>query len=408
LNFFNIVSLKDAKDLVMQSQYNLQTNKLKMHVSKTLGLYTGQQVTSPIELPQFDRSTVDGYAVRINDVSGASESIPSMLNITDEVKMGFEAKASLSRGETSYVPTGGMLPSNTEGVVMIEHTEQLDEQTVLIQKPLSFGENIIHKGDDLKFGDLLVDKGHRIRGLDMGLLAGAGVSEIEVCTPFKVAILSTGDEIVDCDKNASLGEIFDINGYALKGNVEELGCNVVLKSIVKDDFEKLKIAIDSALSIADFIIISGGSSVGTRDFTHAVIESFEDGKLLFHGISIKPGKPTMVGAIGSKLIFCLPGHPTASALVFHEIVKPYIYKGYHHEKVDVTINALLSENLHAAPGKDNFIPVALVEEGEQSYAKPLLGKSGLFSIMAHASGYIHISSEKEGVLKDTLVNVKLL
>lgn len=392
----------------MESKYELQTVTEKIHVAESLGRYTVHPVSSPIELPQFDRSTVDGYAVRIADVSGASESIPSMLNICEEIKMGHKAKAILSRGETSYIPTGGMLPQGAEGVVMIEHTEQLDVHTVLIQKPLSFGENIIHKGDDLKFGDILIEKGQRIRGLDMGLLAGAGISEVETCVPFKVTILSTGDEIIDCDRQANLGEIFDINGYALKGNVEEIGCEVVQKSIVKDDFEQLKNAIRIGLISSDLIIVSGGSSVGTRDYTQAVIESFEEGKLLFHGISIKPGKPTMVGAIGNKLIFCLPGHPTASALVFHEIVKPYIYQGYHHKKEGILIKALITENLHASPGKDNFIPVTLIKEGEQNYAKPLLGKSGLFSIMAHASGYIHISSEKEGVLKDTFVNVKLL
>ncbi|GAB6109872.1 molybdopterin molybdotransferase MoeA [Fusibacter bizertensis] len=408
MKFLNIVSLNDAKSLILAEKYRLLPSTMKKPIGDSLGNYTSKTVVSPIELPQFSRSTVDGYAVRVSDVSGASESIPSMLKICNEVKMGYEAMIPISRGETSYIPTGGMLPKNAEGVAMIEHTELLDVSTVLIQKPLAFGENVIHNGDDLKIGETLVCEGHRIRGLDIGLLAGAGISMIEIYTPFKVVVLSTGDEIVDCNDDAKLGEVYDINGYALRGNVEELGCEVVQQSIIKDDFDSLKFAIDNALSASDFIIVSGGSSVGTRDFTQAVIESFADGKLLFHGISIKPGKPTMVGAIGDKLIFCLPGHPTASALVFQELVKPYILKGYAHSKQTIEISARLTDNVHASPGKDNFIPVELIQNHGQYQAKPLLGKSGLFSIMAHASGYIHISSEKEGLLKDALVNVKLL
>lgn len=408
MNFLNIVSLNDARSFVMAEKYRLVPSTLKKQIKDSLGHYTSKTIFSPIELPQFSRSTVDGYAVRVSDVSGASESIPSMLKICNEVKMGHEAIIPISRGETSYIPTGGMLPDNAEGVVMIEHTELLDASTVLIQKPLAFGENIIHRGDDLKLDEILMRVGHRIRGLDIGLLAGAGISKVEVFNPFKVVIMSTGDEIVDCNDDAKLGEIYDINGYALRGNVEELGCVVLQQSIIKDDFDSLKMAIESALTISDFIIISGGSSVGTRDFTQAVIESFNDGELLFHGISIKPGKPTMVGAIGDKLVFCLPGHPTASALVFQELVKPYVLKGYEHIKQTTEISARITDNVHAAPGKDNFIPVELIQNQGEYVAKPLLGKSGLFSIMAHASGYIHISSEREGVLKDALVKVKLL
>ncbi|MDN5352449.1 MAG: molybdopterin molybdotransferase [Clostridiales bacterium] len=408
MEFFKIVSLKEAKEKVMQSEYRLDLSTERISISESLNRYASKAVQASLLLPPFSRSTVDGYAVAVQDVMGASESIPAMLTLGKEIRMGQTAGELLEIGEAVYVPTGGMVPENAEGVVMIEYTEKLDDETVLIQKPLAYGENIINKGDDLKPGDVLIEEGERISGRDMGMIAGAGISEVDAFVPIKVAIFSTGDEIIDCDVASKDGEIYDINGYALKGEVERLGCRVISKEIIKDNFDRLRAGVEKALGEADLIMLSGGSSVGTRDFTQAVIDSFEDGELLFHGISIKPGKPTMVGKIGKKLVFCLPGHPTASALVFQELVKPYILSAFHSTQSGLEVHAAITENLHAAPGKDNFIPVELISDEKGFRAKPLLGKSGLFSIMADASGYIHLSSEMEGVMAGEDVRVKIL
>ncbi|GAU76777.1 gephyrin-like molybdotransferase Glp [Fusibacter sp. 3D3] len=407
MNFFKIRALNEAQAMLYQEASKIELETEHVPIGACYGRIACENVYSEVDIPSFDRSTVDGYAVKVNDVMGATESIPAMLTLKAESVMGEVMPETLQKGEAIYVPTGGMLPLGSDGMVMIEHSEQMSSDLILIHQPIAFGENIIYCGDDLKKSQLIIESGKKISAYDMGLLAGAGIYEVSVYKKIKVAILSTGDELVDCHLPMEMGQIRDINGYSLMGLVAELGGEVVHKAIIRDDMDALKASVVESLDKADLILLSGGSSVGARDFTHKVIESFEDGEILIHGISIKPGKPTIVGRVQNKLIFGLPGHPTASALVFEILVKPYMENVSKLKTTSVRVKAKITESIHSSSGKDTFIMVNLTYEGDALKAKPILGKSGLISLMTRASGYIHINSEQEGLYKEQEVSVYL-
>ncbi len=408
MNIFSVKSLHDAKSIILSEHNTIALQPESVHLLESHGRIAAETLYSPVDIPAFNRSTVDGYAVKSREVMGASESVPSILTLNKEVMMGENAASPLKSGEAIYVPTGGMLPEGADGMVMIEHTEILDEQTLLIKKPVAFGENITYRGDDLKENDAVLNIGDKISAYDMGVLAGVGIGWIKVFEKIKVAILSTGDEIIDYDQEPKTGQIRDINGYTLSGATLACGGQVVYKALIKDDFDALKGALDHAVHSADIVILSGGSSVGTRDFTNAAIESFETGEILFHGISVKPGKPTIVGKIDGKMIFGLPGHPAASAIIFEILVKPYIEKCQSKAPGIIKIDAKLTSNLHASPGKDTFVMATLHRENGTYYATPLHGKSGLMTLLTKADGYIQITSEQEGLYKDQEIEVTLL
>lgn len=408
MNIFNVKSLHDAKSIILSNTNAITLQTESVHLLESHGRITAEPLYSPVDVPAFNRSTVDGYAVKVIEVMGASESIPSILTLKKEVMMGESASVPLKSGEAIYVPTGGMLPEGADGMVMIEYAEILDEQTLLIKKPIAFGENITYRGDDLKENDAILKTGDKISAYDIGVLAGVGIGFIKVFEKIKVAVLSTGDEIIDYHQEPSAGQIRDINGYTLSGATMACGGQVVYKALVKDDFEALKDALDHAVHSADIVILSGGSSVGTRDFTFDAIESFESGEILLHGISVKPGKPTIVGKIDGKMVFGLPGHPAASAIIFEILVKPYIEMCQKKVPGTIKIDAKLTTNLHAAAGKDTFIMTTLHRENGITYATPIHGKSGLMTLLTKATGYIQISSELEGLYKDQDVEVTLL
>ncbi|MBE0451378.1 MAG: molybdopterin molybdotransferase MoeA [Clostridia bacterium] len=408
MNILSVKSLHDAKSIILSDQNTITLQTESVHLLESHGRIASETLYSPVDVPAFNRSTVDGYAVKTPEVMGASESIPSILTLKNEVMMGESASSPLKSGEAIYVPTGGMIPEGADGMVMIEHSEVLDEQTLLIKKPIAFGENITYRGDDLKENDAILKTGEKISAYDMGVLAGVGIGWIKVFEKIKIAVLSTGDEIIDYDQEPKSGQIRDINGYTLSGASIACGGQVVYKALIKDDFEALRVALDHAVHAADIVILSGGSSVGTRDFTFAAIESFESGEILLHGISVKPGKPTIIGKIDGKMVFGLPGHPAASAIIFEILVKPYIEKCQMKQSGTFKIGAKLTSNLHAAPGKDTFVMVTLHRENGINYATPIHGKSGLMTLLTKATGYIQITSELEGLYKDQEVEVNLL
>lgn len=408
MEFFNVLSVNEVNDLISQKVETFSIQNEEIDLLSALNRIVAEDIYSPINLPAFNRSTVDGYAVISQDVMGASEGMPSYLQCIDEVSMGEKTDLILKRGQAVYVPTGGMVPEGADGVVMIEYIEKLDEQTLLIYKPIAPGENITYVGDDLKQGECIVKQGKKISPYDIGLFAGIGFKSVKVVKKIKVAIISTGDEIVDIDQTQNIGQIRDINGYALYGRILELGGEVSFKIIVKDDFEKLRKSVESALAISDLVLLSGGSSVGTRDFTKAVIESFEGGHIAVHGISVKPGKPTIIGMVKDKMVFGLPGHPASALIIFNRFVKPYMEQVMRKKAPQFSVFATLSANVHASPGKDTFQMVQLIKENNAYIAIPIHAKSGMMTLLSKASGYVHISNEKEGLLMGQRVEVFLL
>jgi molybdopterin molybdotransferase len=408
MEFFNVLSVSEVNDFINQKAKVFHIGNENIDLLSALSRIAAEDIYSPINLPAFNRSTVDGYAVISQDVMGASEGMPSYLQCIDEVLMGEKTDLVLKRGQAVYVPTGGMVPDGADGVVMIEYVEKLDEQTLLIYKPIAPGENITYIGDDLKEGECIIKQGKKISPYDIGLFAGIGMKSVKVAKKIKIAIISTGDEIVDIAQPQKMGQIRDINGYALYGRILELGGEVSVKTIVKDDFKKLRESVESALVISDIVLLSGGSSVGTRDFTKAVIESFDGGQVVVHGISIKPGKPTIIGMVKDKMVFGLPGHPASALIIFNRFVKPYMEQAIRKYVPKFSVFATLSANVHASPGKDTYQMVQLVRKKNEYVAEPIHAKSGMMTLLSKASGYIHISNEKEGLLMGQRVEVFLL
>lgn len=381
-------------------------------IKESLHRITAEDVFSPINLPDFNRSTVDGYAVKAKDTFGASESLPAVLEVVGEVNMGMPSSINLDDGKAAKIPTGGMLPSGADAVVMVEYTHEIDSLTIEVSKALAPLENVIQVGDDIKKEELLIAAGHRIRPQDVGIMAAIGKKEIKVFKRPRVAIISTGDEIVDINSEPPLGKIRDVNSYTLGALVKDAGAEPLYLGIAEDIFGDLRTKCSVGLKEADIVIISGGSSVGVRDLTLDVITSFPDSKVLAHGISVSPGKPTILAQMGEKALWGLPGHVTSAMIVFSLFVERLIkkmggHKGHPLEEIS-RVKAKLSRNMASAQGREDYIRVRL-EKAEDGaiYAHPILGKSGLLSTMVKAHGLMKIDMNTEGLEKGEVVDVIL-
>ena len=399
MDFFKVVTIEEGKRLLMDNFKDYIFEIEEINILNSLGRVLAEDIYSNINVPEFNRSTVDGYAIKVSDSHGATDSIPSILNILGEVMMGQEANIRIKSGEAVYVPTGGMIPQGADGMIMIENTEKMDEDTVLIYKPISQDENIIQKGEDIEAGALALKRGRKITPEVVGVLAALGVSSFKVYKKPRFCIISTGDEIIGIDEELTVGKVRDINSYALYALIEEIGGEIVGNSVVKDDYDLLRDEVEKALDISDIVMISGGSSVGTRDYTHKVIDSFNGKGVFVHGVSIKPGKPTIMGEGKGKLIFGLPGHPVSSIIVFKTFLEYFINNKLGVETIAPRVNAIIESNFPSAPGRTTYQMVRLSERDGKFYATPTFGKSGMISLLSESQGYVIIEIHEEGIYK---------
>lgn len=405
MDLFNVFTVKDTSKLIDDNfSYELESEWVTL--PDATGRILKNDVIAKENVPDFRRSTVDGYAVYSRDVFGASESIQSILNLKGEILMGQEAAAEISiPGQCYYVPTGGMLPRGADSVIMIEYTEKLDDTTILASKAPSPGENVIEIGEDIKRDEVVILKGRKLRAYEIGVLSSLGFYEVEVWKKPKIGIISTGDEVVHPSLDIKTGQIRDINTYLLNSLAEDSGCMPSMYGLIKDDYELLKSAVLKAVSECDIVLISGGSSVGKKDNTVKVIQDLEDGELLVHGISVKPGKPTIIGKSKGKIIFGMPGHPLACAVIFQVMVKYYIEKITEHKEKIYPVTCRFKFNYHKAKGREEYLPVAIEEKGTELTASPVFGKSGLITSFSKAYGYIRIERNEEGIKEGQIVNV---
>lgn len=399
MDFFKVVSVDKARKMMMEKFSGFKLGIEEVEITEALGRVLAEDVISDINVPEFNRSTVDGYAIISSDSHGATDTIPSFLNLIGEVKMGSNIDLKVSYGEAVYVPTGGMIPEGADGVVMIENVEILDEYTIAVTKPIAPGENVIRVGDDIKKGSIVLSKGKRLKPQDIGVLAAIGVKKMKVYKKPRFYIISTGDELIELDEELSLGKIRDINGYSLSALVKKLGGEVIKKIIVRDDFDLLKMEMERAIDSSDIVLISGGSSVGSRDYTHQLINSFKGEGVFIHGVSIKPGKPTLVGEAGGKIIFGLPGHPVSSIIIFKVFVEYFVKKVMGMEGEIYKTRAVMDFNIHSSPGRETYQMVTLEERQGKIFAKPNYGKSGMITLLSNSNGYVIIKPHEEGLNK---------
>ena len=399
------VKTPDEVFAVMKEAFPARSESETVPLSAALGriLYSG--VESVEYVPGFHRSTVDGYAVRASDTFGCSESIPALLEVQGQVAMGEAAGEMPQSGCCVYVPTGGALPEGCDAVVMIEYTEDYGDGTIGITKPAAPGENIIYKGDDVYPGKQVLPAGKLIGAQDIGALAAMGIMEVKVSRRLSVAIISTGDELVDASSVPGEGQIRDLNSPMLAALVDQTGCEPRCFGIIPDDEDMLRAAVEKACKECDVVLVSGGSSVGAKDATGKVIAYMGD--ILFHGIAMKPGKPTILGKIADKPVWGLPGHPAAAFFVGHIFVRPLLAQLMGREVRNYTMPARLTEPVSANHGRAQYNGAHLVFREGEWYAEPVRGKSGLITTLADSEGYFCIPRDKEGAAAGEIVRVTL-
>ncbi len=406
-HFFKVRSLEEVMDRV--KDFSFVESEI-IPVFDSFSRVLAEDLVAKTDMPGFRRATMDGYAVAANSTFGASESNPAWLEISGTVSMGDIPCFTVEAGQAVKISTGGMLPKGADSVVMVEHTELIDEKSVEIYKSVAPLQNVIEASEDFAENEIVLSKGTYIRPQEEGLAAGLGFSKIRVYKRPRVGIISTGDEIVSIEEDPLPGKIRDINSYTLSGFIKEGHGEPVCYGIIKDDPATLKKALEKALNETDMVLISGGSSVGTRDFTIDVISCLPDTEILAHGMSISPGKPTILARVGEKPVWGLPGQVVSAMVVLKIVVIPFLnrLKGLDNRDRTIRVPAILSRNVASAQGRREFIRVLLEHQEGRMIAKPVLGKSGLIRTMIHADGLLEIGEHVEGVEKDSLVHIILL
>lgn len=370
---------------------------------------TADALRSPMALPAFPRSTVDGYGVQAADTLGATESLPAYLTVVGEVPMGQAAKVEVGAGQTAIVHTGGMIPPGADAVVMVERTQKLDTQDIEVLKPVAVGENIIQVGEDIQEGDAILPAGHRLRSQDLGGLLAVGLTEIPVARRPRVALIATGDEVVPPGEPLGPGQVRDINTYTLAGLVQRAGGIPWSLGIIPDRFEALKAAAQQGLAEADVVIMSAGSSVSVRDMTGDVINELGKPGVLVHGISFRPGKPTVLAVCDGKPVFGLPGNPVSAMVVFELMVTPTLWRwqGVTQPPEPCKVQARLARNVRSVAGREDRIQVRLEQRADGLWADPVFGKSNLIFTMVKADGMIKVPLDKTGLSAGERVEVRL-
>jgi len=400
MKLLNVDTLEEARNKLLNAAKPPQTENVPF--TQSLGRILAEDITAEGNVPDFRKSTVDGYAVRAADTQGVTESIPVFLDVIEEIRMGSAPKKEIDAGQAAYVPTGGMIPEGADAVVMVEYCEKFDEASIAVYDAVSAGRNIMAVGEDIRKGQVFLRKGACIRPQEIGAMASAGVSAPEVFKPWNITLISTGDELVASDQTPEKGQIRDINTHALAAAAENNGFRVVRKHVLQDDEKQLKETVRLAMEESDVVVVSGGSSQGDKDHTAAVLDRVGTPGVFTHGIALKPGKPTILGydEKTETVLIGLPGHPAAALTVF-ELMVVWLYRRLTGQREMRGVTAKLTENVAAAGGRATCLMVRL--QGEE--AIPVLGKSGRMSMLTAADGYVLIPADTEGLKEGQEVEV---
>lgn len=371
-----------------------------------LGRVLAEPVAATMDLPPFARALMDGYAVRADDTSGASPETPRELLIVDDVAMGAVARRPIGPGEAARIATGGMLPEGADAVVNVEATAER-EGRVAVYRQVRPGQHMIGRGEDVRAGDPLLAEGHRLRPPDIGALMGLGILEVRVYALPRVAILSTGDEVVAPEEEPPPGKIRDMNSYALAAFAQQLGAIPVLFGIVPDEFEVLEAAARQALAKSDVLIVNGGSSVGARDYVAPIIARLGKPGVLVHGINIRPGRPTVLAICDGKPVFGLPGQPVSVLNTFELFVAPVLRRMLHVPDDTRVVRARLTTAVASADGREDHVRVSLERRDGEWWATPIPGVSAMITTMTRAAGITVIEAGSPGLAEGAEVEVRL-
>lgn len=419
--FLTLLPPDEARDLLLSHLLEPEVVPERIDVISSLNRVLADDVLAPHPLPEFQRTTVDGYAVHAQDTFGASDSLPTYLTLIGEVPMGDAPSFELDAGQCALIHTGGMLPRGADAVVMLEYTQQIKPREgsdarlgeIEVSRAVADGENVIRIGEDVAQGQLVLSKGTLVRPAEIGGLMALGILVVNVARKIHVGLISTGDEVIEPGQSPRPGQVRDINSYTLSALIEKSGGAAKSYGIVNDQFEALKETSAKALSECDVVIITAGSSASTRDMTADVIRSLGEPGVLVHGINTRPGKPTILGVCNGKAVIGLPGNPVSALVNGYLFVVPVIEKLLGAlPKPKATVQAELTVNLPSQAGREDWIPVKLVINDRSPVvhynAEPIFGKSNLIFTLASADGLLRIHPDATGLSASELVDVFLL
>jgi molybdopterin molybdotransferase len=406
MEFLNAITAQEALEQIRS--FPLQELKsCTVATEKALGRVLAKDITAAEDIPPFSRSLVDGYAVMVKDTYGARETSPAFLYVVGQVAVGEASVLPVQEGQAIYIATGAMIPAGADGVVMQEYT-RLASDAVEVTKTLRKGENIVFAGEDIRKDAMVLTKGTELGPFDLGVLSALGVKESEVFNKPRIGLISSGNEIVSIETALPPpGTVRDINRYAIAGLMERAGCEVNFLGIARDTIEDISEKLTRAAEDFDLILVSGGSSKGQADFITDCIERL-GGEVLFHGINIKPGKPTIFATLRDKPVFGLPGHPVSCSMVVIRFVLAMIKR----MKGDIRPNlpgliGVLSINIPSSYGVEEYVRVHVDKDGENVTVTPLFAKSSVISTLSKADGYVVVSEGKEGLEQGESVEVNL-
>ena len=390
---------------LIETEFEKIAQSETVSLADAMGRVLAEDIAATEYVPDFNRSTVDGYAVSSKDTFGCTDAIPAILTLQGEVLMGQGADTALQADSCIAVPTGGAVPEGADAVVMIEFTEDYGDGTIGVLKSVAPGQNMIFRGDDVYPGKPILEKGRVLSSQDIGALAAIGRTWVPVVKKLTIGVISTGDELVPPEQLPGPGQVRDVNSPMLEAMLGAYGVRVINYGIVIDDEDLLREKVEKAAEECDAVLLSGGSSVGVKDAACRIIESM--GKLLLHGIAIKPGKPTILGKAGRKPLVGLPGHPVAAYFITKLFVLPLLSKLMGREQAAYTTTAKITENISANHGRAQYHCCRLERKEGELYAYPIRGKSGLITTLAGADGYFCIDRDCEGLPKFAQIQVTI-
>ncbi|MFW6139641.1 MAG: molybdopterin molybdotransferase MoeA [Spirochaetota bacterium] len=397
MDFFQLITPEKAGQIIRTS-FSPSSGCDAVAISEADSRYAFRDYRAGENIPGFRRSQVDGYAVRAADTFGAGESLASYLTVQGTLNVHENASHLSVQPEGCYrISTGGMLPREADAVVMVEYTRSAEGNTVEITRPVSPWENVIDADEDLKKGEVVLERGQRITPFHTGVLASLGYHQIEVFSAITTSVICTGDELVGAAQKPPPGKIRDVNSSTLSGLLKAWGASPRFMGIVKDDLHSLKKALEMGIRNNSLVLLSGGSSVGTRDLSVDAIKSFPGFEILFHGLGLKPGKPTLLAKISGKPVVGLPGQVLSSVVSFFRVVAPIIKNCYACSDPLKTLMVEAAQNIPGTEGRENWIRAKIANRGSRSLVYPIYGKSGVLKSCLHSDGFIIVPGDSEGV-----------
>lgn len=408
-SFLHLKAPEEARNEYFSIFDSFRLSKEKIKSDFGLDRILAKDLFAPESLPAFNRSTVDGYAVRSKDTFGASESLPAFFKVIGEVNMGKPTPLEINSGEAAIIHTGGMLPKNADAVVMIENTQTTLIGEIEVGRAVGHFENMILAGEDVQSGSLIFERGWKLRPGDIGALMSVGMIEIEVYRPLNIAIISSGDEVVDPHFEIHQGQVRDVNSYTLSALVQKYGGHSHLYGISPDNRTIFSKIARQAFQENDMVIITAGSSASVRDLTAEVIQGLGEPGVLVHGVNVRPGKPTILAVCDGKPVIGLPGNPVSAYVIANLFVAPLIRKlsGQTNFFWEQKINGILTVNLASSSGREDWVPVNIIrdEHSKNCLIEPIFYKSNLIFSIIKAEGFIRIPPDITGYSANSEVEV---